>query len=65
MKLSSRGFSICAEILFRLVQKKHKIVEVPATLGTRMYGKSKINIRREMKNNLMFLAKMFFWKIGF
>ncbi len=65
MRLHSRGFSICAEILFRLMQKNRKIIEVPATLGTRIHGKSKINIKKEMKNNLLFLTKALFWKIGF
>lgn len=65
MKLKSRGFTICAEILFRLLQKKRSVIEVPVTLATRIYGRSKINVRKEIKNNISFLLKTFFWKIGF
>ncbi len=65
MKLRSTGFTICAEILFRLIQKKANIIEVPVSLGKRLYGKSKIKIFKETKNNALFLVKVFLWRIGF
>ena len=65
MKLRSTGFTICAEILFRLIQKKTNIIEVPVSLGKRLYGKSKIKIFKETKNNVLFLIKVFLLRIWF
>jgi dolichol-phosphate mannosyltransferase len=63
LKLSSKAFSICAEILFKLVLDKRKIEEVPVTLTTRIYGESKIRNARETKNHLKMLASVGLWRI--
>jgi dolichol-phosphate mannosyltransferase len=64
LKLESCGFMICAEILFKLLQAGRTVKEVPVTLSTRKYGKTKINVRKEIVNNLIFLGKIFWWRIS-
>ncbi|MFH0832248.1 MAG: glycosyltransferase [Candidatus Aenigmatarchaeota archaeon] len=62
LTLTDKGFMINAEILFRLLQRKKSIIEVPVTLSTRIYGKTKINIQREIFNNIKFLMKIAWWR---
>lgn len=63
INIESNGFNINAEILFKLIQKKKKIVEVPAKLTKRVYGESKINLMKEAKNHIILILKIFRWKL--
>ncbi|HLC77319.1 MAG TPA: glycosyltransferase family 2 protein [archaeon] len=63
LKLNSKGFDICAEILVRMIQNKCHIEEVPVRLTTRIYGESKLNNRKEFVNHIKMLSKVASWKI--
>jgi len=63
MPIVSTGFDINAEILFKLIKAKRKIIEVPATLTTRIHGESKINTAREIKNHIKLILKILYWRI--
>ncbi|HLC56845.1 MAG TPA: glycosyltransferase [Candidatus Nanoarchaeia archaeon] len=63
MKIESNGFDINAEILFKLVRNNKRIREVPAILGTRRYGVSKINLKKEFINHLKLISKIIRWKL--
>lgn len=58
LKLESDNFDINAEILAKLIINKKKIQEIPVPLYKRRYGYSKINIRKEILNNLRLLLKI-------
>lgn len=58
MKLSSRNFEINAEIISKLLIEGKKVIEVPVPLLKRKYGESKINIKKEIKNNILILIKI-------
>ncbi len=62
LSLEATGFDINAEILFKLIKKKKRIVEIPAVLTTRKYGVSKLNTRKEMLNHIKLMCKMLRWK---
>lgn len=63
LPLTANGFDINAEILFLLLQKKQKVVEVPVTLTKRRYGLSKLTMRKEIWNHGKLLAKIGFWRL--
>ncbi len=63
LTLTSKKFDICAEILFKLIQNKRRIAEVPVTLTTRIYGVSKLNNIQEIKNHLKLLFKVLLWRL--
>ena len=63
LPLQTSGFEINVEILLHLIKRKYRILEVPARLGTRKMGKSKINFKREIKNHLKLIFKIIRWKI--
>lgn len=63
LNLTSKKFDINAEILFKLIQNKRRIAEVPVTLTTRRYGVSKLNNLQEIKNHLKLLAKVLLWRL--
>jgi dolichol-phosphate mannosyltransferase len=65
LQLTATGFDINAEILFQLIKKKKKIVEVPVVLSTRRYGISKINIKKEAWNHIRILTKILKWRLMF
>lgn len=60
--LQSPGFSLSAEILAKFVRKKKVIAEVPAKLSRRTIGESKIRFGREIKNHLVLLSKIAWWR---
>lgn len=62
LSLTSVGFDIDAEILFKLVFRGKKFVEVPAKLTNRIYGVSKLNYYREIRRNLILIFKILKWK---
>ncbi|MBI4055706.1 MAG: glycosyltransferase family 2 protein [Elusimicrobia bacterium] len=63
LPLTSKSFTINAEILFRLIQKNRKIAEVPVTLGNRTHGQSKLKSWLETRNHLKLLLRILLWKI--
>ena len=65
ISMKSHGFDVCAEILFDMIKKGRRVVEVPVTLTTRIYGESKISNTREIKNHLKLLFKIAFWRFKY
>jgi glycosyltransferase involved in cell wall biosynthesis len=59
MNISSRNFEINAEIISKLLMGGKKVVEVPVPLLKRKYGESKIDVKKEVKNYLLLLYKIF------
>lgn len=63
LNLTSKGFSICAEILVNMLRDARHIEEVPVKLTTRIYGNSKINARKEFMNHMRMLLRIFAWNV--
>ena len=63
ISMKSRGFDICAEILFDMIKKGRNVIEVPVTLTTRIYGESKLSNTKEIKNHIKLLAKIAKWRV--
>jgi dolichol-phosphate mannosyltransferase len=59
MNISSRNFEINAEIISKLLINGKNVVEVPVPLLKRKYGESKINMRKEIKNYILLLYRIF------
>lgn len=59
MTISSRNFEINAEIISKLLIYGKTVVEVPVPLLKRKYGESKINVKKEIKNYILLLYKIF------
>jgi len=59
MNISSRNFEINAEIISKLLIRGKKVVEVPVPLLKRKYGESKINVKKEIKNYVLLLYRIF------
>jgi len=59
INITSPNFEINAEIISKLIIGGWKVVEVPVPLLKRKYGESKININREIKNNIRLLFRIF------
>lgn len=64
LPLTSNNFDINAEILFKLLQTKRKVAEIPAELTTREFGESKIDNVREIRNHLKLLSKVFKYRLS-
>ncbi len=62
LDLSCASFDINAEILLTLLAHGANVVEVPATLGVRRDGVSKIRTSREIKNHLKMFLRILKWK---
>lgn len=63
LSLTSVGFDINAEILFKLVFKGKSFTEVPAELTSRIYGVSKLNYVREIRRHIVLIMKIIKWKL--
>ena len=63
LKLESKGFDICAEILVKMLRNKNHIEEVPVKLTTRIYGESKLDNKKEFINHMKLLSKLALWRI--
>lgn len=63
MQIESKGFTVNAEILLKLLKQKYVIVEVPVILTTRKFGVSKLKTFDEIKNHLFLLWKTILWKL--
>ncbi len=59
MNISSKNFEINAEIISKLLIGGKKVAEVPVPLLKRKYGESKINVKKEIKNYLLLLYRIF------
>ncbi|MDP3784923.1 MAG: glycosyltransferase family 2 protein [bacterium] len=62
LKLEAGGFEINAEILFKLVFRGRKFVEIPAELTQRKYGVSKLNYFKEIRRHFFLILKILKWK---
>jgi len=62
MRLSNYGFCGVTEILARLDMQGARIAEFPAVLGSREYGRSKINTLRTVVDHLQMVGKIVFAK---
>ena len=58
IEFNSDGFDSIAEIAVWLVQHNYKIAEVPAVLGSRKYGVSKMTMTKEVFHHLNQLSKI-------
>jgi dolichol-phosphate mannosyltransferase len=56
--ITSSNYEINAEILSKLIIGGKSVVEVPVPLLKRKYGVSKINVLKEIKNNILLLYKI-------
>jgi len=56
--IESDNFEINAEIISKFILSGKKVIEVPVALHKRQFGESKINILREVKNNIGIMAKI-------
>lgn len=59
MNISSRNFEINAEIISKLLINGNTVIEIPVPLLKRKYGDSKINVRKEVRNYLILLYRIF------
>jgi len=59
LTLESNNFEIDAEILSKLILNGKSVKEIGVKLYEREYGESKLNIKKEIKNNLKILSKIF------
>ncbi len=64
LPLQATGFDINAEILFFLVQRGKRVVEIPAPLTQRLHGESKLDYSREMRRHLRLMKRMATWRVG-
>lgn len=58
LEIESDNFEINAEIISKYIISGYRVIEVPVELHKRRYGESKINIRREIINNLKMMRKI-------
>lgn len=58
LSLASEGFEINAEIAARAVMRRWRVCEVPASLGTRTTGVSKLSRGREVSRHLRLIARL-------
>ena len=64
LPLQARGFEVNAELLFELVKRGRRVVEVPASLTQRQEGTSKMNYWKEVRRNARLVARMLRWRLG-
>lgn len=59
LNLESNNFEICAEIIAKLILNKKIVHEIGVMVYTREFGVSKLNVKKEVINNLRILYKIF------
>jgi glycosyltransferase involved in cell wall biosynthesis len=59
LTLESNNFEICAEIISKLILNGKSVHEVGVMVYSREYGESKLNVKKEVVNNLRILSKIF------
>ena len=57
--LESNNFEICAEILSKLILNKKTVHEIGVRVYAREFGVSKLNVKKEIVNNVRILSKIF------
>lgn len=58
LPITATGFEINTEILFHLLRRHKRVVEVPTKLTQRIHGESKLNYRKEAKRHLQLIWRM-------
>ena len=64
LTLQSTGFDINAEIIMKFIQSKYSFIEVPIPLNIRIFGVSKINNVKEVKNHIKLYMRIILWKLN-
>ncbi|MFA4849644.1 MAG: glycosyltransferase family 2 protein [Methanoregula sp.] len=59
LTLESENFEICAEIISKLILNGNSVHEIGVKVYTREFGESKLNVKKEIINNLRILSKIF------
>lgn len=59
LTLESNNFEICAEIISKLILNGKSVKEIGVKLYVRELGESKLNVKKEVINNLIILSKIF------
>lgn len=59
LTLESKNFEICAEIISKLILNAKSVHEIGVKVYTREFGESKLNVKKEVINNLRILSKIF------
>ncbi len=59
LTLESNNFEICAEIISKLILNGKSVHEIGVKVYTREFGESKLNVKKEVVNNLRILSKIF------
>ncbi|MDP3395072.1 MAG: glycosyltransferase family 2 protein [Methanoregula sp.] len=59
LTLDSKNFEICAEIISKLILNGKSVHEIGVKVYTREFGESKLNVKKEVVNNLRILSKIF------
>jgi len=62
IEITSCNFEINAEIISKMIMSGKRVAEVPVPLLKRKYGESKINIKKEIRNNILLLYRIFMTK---
>jgi dolichol-phosphate mannosyltransferase len=57
--LESNNFEICAELISKLILNGKTVHEIGVRVYAREYGKSKLNVKKEIVNNVRILSKIF------
>ena len=64
LPIRATGFDINAEILFLLVQRGKRVVEIPAPLTQRIYGTSKMNYWTQSLRHARLVLRMLLWRVA-
>ncbi len=59
LKLESNNYEVFAEIIAKLILSGKDVREIGVKLHTRQFGESKLNVKKEVLNNLRVLYKIF------
>jgi glycosyltransferase involved in cell wall biosynthesis len=59
LAFQSNNFEINAEIISKLILNKKRVIEIGVKLYEREYGESKLDVKKEIRNNLNILYKIF------
>jgi hypothetical protein len=57
--LESNNFEICAELISKLILNGKTVHEIGVRVYAREYGESKLNVKKEIVNNVRILSKIF------
>jgi dolichol-phosphate mannosyltransferase len=63
LELTSKGFNINTEIILKLIANGKNVYEVPVKLYKRDFGKSKMKVFKEVRNETKILLKLKFKKM--